>query len=36
MEDLIINDISEDLMTDLERETVYEECFFDEVLWEGN
>lgn len=32
MEDLIINDINEEFMTELEKETVYEECLFDDLL----
>lgn len=35
MEDLIIYDIDEDAMTELEKETAYEECLFDEMLEEG-
>lgn len=29
MEDLILNDIAEEVMTELEKETVYEECIFE-------
>lgn len=32
MEDLIINDTNEELMTDLEKETVYEEYLFEDIL----
>lgn len=32
MEDLIINDINEEFMTELEKETVYEECLFDDLF----
>ena len=36
MEDLIIYDINEDEMTELEKETAYEEClFYDELDEEG-
>ena len=31
-EDLIIDDIDEDSMTELEKETVYEECLFDDMF----
>lgn len=32
MEDLILYDIDEEYMTDLEKETVYDECLFEEVM----
>lgn len=31
-EDLILNDIDEEAMTELEKETVYEECLYDEMF----
>lgn len=31
LEDLILNDINEEYMTDLEKEIVYNECLFEEV-----
>lgn len=30
---LILNDIAEEYMTDLEKETVYEECVYEEGDW---
>ena len=27
-----LNDIDEEMMTELEKETVYEECMFDEMF----
>lgn len=29
---LILNDINEEYMTDLEKETIYQEYMFDEIL----
>lgn len=31
-EALLLNDINEEIMTELEKETIYQECMFDEVL----
>ncbi len=31
MEDIILYDIVEEAMTELEKETVYDECMFEEV-----
>ena len=31
-EDLILNDIDEDIMTEEEMETLYDEYLFDEIL----
>lgn len=31
-EDLVLNDINEEYMTDLEKETIYEEYLFDEMF----
>lgn len=32
MEDLILNDINEEVMSDLEKEFIYEECLFDDLM----
>lgn len=30
-EDLILNDINEEYMTDLEKETIYNECIYEDL-----